>query len=1013
LARGVEVLPVEDGNLELHDYIEIAKNAAVEHQRTLHCDTLDANEASTLSDNTKNPQTDVDALPSPSSPLPAIKDTSPRKHHQSKSLIRTNKKKGLIKTKKQVNSTKANASGFPPADTTSKAFLPPETPKSPSQARGMRKAWREKREENNAQNLPTFQGEQCDQNKRNRPERAWPPKAPPLDVNDHIPSSRRKMERQKVPPEPQIHHAQIHHSVHPATMWTLLPPGTLPVPVPGLQASTFVATDPLPILDEVLIIDAVYPGQEQQQVSGIAFNSPVGQPDPILRLPPPDLDGLIPSPPLPDLTELQRSIASRELAASLAAAKFSNLQNPSSSCIEASGKTEEWRPDGSGKGETSSSSQREGRALGKETMEMKLPTGRRSPNGKDSLQIADIGPPADEQRRFNEEANRQKKQYGELVEEVDTFRRYFVESVQQDIEGFEYELRRISRTKESLHAKLQRAKHERDTQHAKVQQLRLEREAALRETESLRNELIQKSKEGIFGMPPNEEWQSVHSINSDDQQYDPYQPARPRSPPPTVQTAHTPQNPVQTKIRREDCSVPKDASGGQASPADIHDDAEVLQRETSPAVNAATTTSRDTEQAAQLRKRGTVVPNNHATGPGALEHIDEETDKENKVTVRSRSGIGSAKLQLSEAASTAFPRLRDFFTPWPSIPKSLPHKVEDSGSKARKQFMVADAGPSTRHSSRHPIELKHRSGHSFENSQRPLSRKQLTAHGSQSDKGKHVVSQTSENDLREPRSNYNQRNMDRAVRQERSHSTGRTRHGTREQALVRHGSHGNHNSERRSRATRTSRDLEHGPAETASTLVPSDRRLEYPLPAHRHPSISRSQSLSMVYYEPPVPSSPESTNLVDVYRQFPFGFQPRTAREVSPTTFFISMLLTTKSSGSEFQVFRIELDRNQGDDKLLFQKLKETYHGIRGWRRRFSFKGVTDIKFARVGFHFQMHRSSANRPEVRPRRPPSTSILLTPNKLNRAAVPTADSNSGCAPNRLQRLRRAQPASALL
>jgi len=192
----------------------------------------------------------------------------------------------------------------------------------------------------------------------------------------------------------------------------------------------------------------------------------------------------------------------------------------------------------------------------------------------------------------------------------------------------------------------------------------------------------------------------------------------------------------------------------------------------------------------------------------------------------------------------------------------------------------------------------------------------------------------------------------------RSSSVRHGRHGNRERALVLwqssysperrpHSTHA-HSTHSRGRRPRTPsshsiRDTDYELPETVVfAAAPHSRLIEGP------PTLPRQSPLPMVNYPPPVAFPPGiKAKVVDVYHQSPFKFVPRT-REVSPNTFFVSILLSTHSSGSEFRVFRIELDKSEVDDRALFQTIKSTFHELRGWRRRFSFKGVTDIKFAQV-----------------------------------------------------------------
>jgi len=174
-------------------------------------------------------------------------------------------------------------------------------------------------------------------------------------------------------------------------------------------------------------------------------------------------------------------------------------------------------------------------------------------------------------------------------------------------------------------------------------------------------------------------------------------------------------------------------------------------------------------------------------------------------------------------------------------------------------------------------------------------------------------------------------------RRRRSRSGGRSHHGHQYHVVRQvYGS-----SERRSRSTHSTRNIEPEPIAHIPELIPHERRLE---------GGPFSQLLTVVRYQPPAYSlTAQSPSIIDVYRQSPFKDQPHT-KKVTPDTFFVSLLLATNPTkrSVEYQIFRIELDRSEVDDKILFQKLKSTYRGIRGWRRRFSFKGVTDIKFAQV-----------------------------------------------------------------
>jgi hypothetical protein len=95
---------------------------------------------------------------------------------------------------------------------------------------------------------------------------------------------------------------------------------------------------------------------------------------------------------------------------------------------------------------------------------------------------------------------------------------------------------------------------------------------------------------------------------------------------------------------------------------------------------------------------------------------------------------------------------------------------------------------------------------------------------------------------------------------------------------------------------------------------------------------------------------PKLSDIGDVYRLQPEKLRPR-HRQVPTDTIFLSILLkdpTTPRDSSAVQLWRVELREEGSDDMHLSLKLNSTYYGIRGWYRRYTFKGITDVKTVQV-----------------------------------------------------------------
>lgn len=91
-----------------------------------------------------------------------------------------------------------------------------------------------------------------------------------------------------------------------------------------------------------------------------------------------------------------------------------------------------------------------------------------------------------------------------------------------------------------------------------------------------------------------------------------------------------------------------------------------------------------------------------------------------------------------------------------------------------------------------------------------------------------------------------------------------------------------------------------------------------------------------------------SSNYPNTLFQIHHDFQP-----VSPDTIFVSLLFKTaespKTTGQdEYQILRLEFDKNDTNGKHIFQELMSTYLRVRGWKRKYSLWGAKDLKFAQV-----------------------------------------------------------------
>lgn len=110
------------------------------------------------------------------------------------------------------------------------------------------------------------------------------------------------------------------------------------------------------------------------------------------------------------------------------------------------------------------------------------------------------------------------------------------------------------------------------------------------------------------------------------------------------------------------------------------------------------------------------------------------------------------------------------------------------------------------------------------------------------------------------------------------------------------------------------------------------------------------QITQYVPHAPPLVS--HRSDIGDIWRARPF--QPR-ERQVTPDTVFVSLLTRATGSTKEYplaQLFRMEFlttkprDKEPFCDRDLFRQMNATYYGVRGWYRKFLFKGVKDIKLA-------------------------------------------------------------------
>ena len=171
----------------------------------------------------------------------------------------------------------------------------------------------------------------------------------------------------------------------------------------------------------------------------------------------------------------------------------------------------------------------------------------------------------------------------------------------------------------------------------------------------------------------------------------------------------------------------------------------------------------------------------------------------------------------------------------------------------------------------------------------------------------------------------------RGRRAQSPHSTER-----RSRSVPRHGrrTRTTHSSERQPHSIKC---LEYNPSKVVAVdpISTHDRLLEYPPPQPQLPVTLFSR--------------PPTTSIPRVYQKSPFEVVSQ-SQVVSPDTFRVWILLPSQSSGLYKMLRTQPLKKNEMHDRALFQEIKSTYHGFRGLRRRFSFKGVTDIQFCQVCF---------------------------------------------------------------
>ncbi|KAF8540451.1 hypothetical protein BDD12DRAFT_880405 [Trichophaea hybrida] len=934
LARSVQVLPVEDEHLDLTDYIDLAKRAEDDYLRSIKSGDGNSDGISTHLEDFCNSQKTELAIPN----IPISKEKPISQQNHSKSLVHTNKKKGLAKLKKVSQTAKTqpnqgqNASNFP---------MPPRAPSPPPERRRKRKVPKVKGKDKHAPSR-SFEDNQAIQHKE-EVSGGWLPLSPKFPSmgsggRKHPLKTRKKMTKAPLGRPPSRAAVGLEDPMFATQILASLPSQVANEQTIGIVSAAESESN-LTVsrgVEEVVIVDAIYSSQGLQEFP-FPTSAPLGllseTPNlPDLPLPPPSLVS-----PIPDLAELQSRISSLNTVPASSTMQMSGAQSVSAA-ISAEEKSEEVKQvldktkgrglDTSQKSSTPTATEARS-CVNEETTEKKSPTpcpshlDNQNSNSKGSNSRASHA----KQERASHGTAFSQTQLDQLKESLREAKRVQDEVIRQLRQE---KIRRASK-EERLQEKVRRLANERDMLHSKAESLEMEKQRILQMHElQKRAELTNVRESNLLSYANYVHDDPRHNAHGRSISLTPRRHIPRRQAPPRVQSTEAPTRPI-------------DAGDEDGAPS----------REIPRANNSAVTTARAVNQPPGLRKRGTVT-NHYMTvvpeGPEPSAVSDEETDKEQAKGYRMPWDFSSRKRQLAiedSASNDPVSEEKAVVTERAHVSINLP--LEKDRAKTAHEGDRSDL-LSGHHISRHQLPLSYPlyvpSGTSVS--------KHINSHGAGLDERMEPVSAwtSTDRDGQEYRSSRNhrlphdrtrrliehaprQRESSKASdRRQRSRSSGRGHHGNQDLG----GKHGHNSSERRSRSTHSTHDIE--PEQiTITEVIPHDRRLE------NGPS---SQPLSVVRYQSPACSlSSHASNIVDVYRLSPFKDQHRT-RKVTSGTFFVSMLLAINPAkrNSEYQIFRIELDRSEVDDKIFFQKLKSTYHGIRGWRRRLSFKGVTDIKFA-------------------------------------------------------------------